>query len=313
MNNHYIFQAINANGESVYIDDVPNGKNCGCFCKECGSKLIAKQGDIKIHHFAHENGNDNIKCSETALHLLAKEIIYEEKKIPSIINNQITFIPADVIEKEKSLGDIKPDIYAEINGKPLAVEIAVSHPIDDIKLNKIRNHKITTYEIILSELHFESKEDIRKAIYDVRNIRPVYDELFTERMLVDKKTFIDKQGIVKEIINDSISQCPMKITVKRDQVDFSSVKYSLCKKCPFGYKSSDENVIHCVGGIEPLIKFSQDLFISKLKNSSIHINCDYWWQVSVTENKVVPLSQLAEYFSGLTNRKFVVNKNKKTC
>ena len=32
---HYILQAINNEGKSVYIDDVPNGKNCGCFCKEC--------------------------------------------------------------------------------------------------------------------------------------------------------------------------------------------------------------------------------------------------------------------------------------
>lgn len=74
MTKHYIFQALNADGKSVYIDDVPNGKNCDCTCAECGGKLIAKnKGRIKVHHFAHEN--DSIRCSQTALHLLAKEIL----------------------------------------------------------------------------------------------------------------------------------------------------------------------------------------------------------------------------------------------
>ena len=84
-------------------------------------------------------------------------------------------------------------------------------------------------------------------------------------------------------------------------------------KCPFGYKSSDENSIHCVGGFEPVLKFSKDLFISRLRNSQINITFDYWCQINVTEQKIVPLSQLAEYFTSLTKIKFSVNKNKKTC
>ena len=86
MNKHYILQALNEEGKSVFIDDVPNGKNCGCHCKECGGNLIARQGNIKAHHFAHASGNDSIKCSMTALHLLAEEIICEEKKIPAFVN-----------------------------------------------------------------------------------------------------------------------------------------------------------------------------------------------------------------------------------
>ena len=76
MTKHYILQALNPEKKSVYIDDVPNGKNCACTCAECGGKLVAKnRGRIKVHHFAHESGNDSIRCSQTALHLLAKEIL----------------------------------------------------------------------------------------------------------------------------------------------------------------------------------------------------------------------------------------------
>jgi hypothetical protein len=48
MNRHFILQAIDEKGKSVFIDDVPNGKNCGCYCKECGGALIARQGNIKV-------------------------------------------------------------------------------------------------------------------------------------------------------------------------------------------------------------------------------------------------------------------------
>ena len=79
MKKQYMLLAINAEGNSVYIDDVPNGAKCNCHCADCGGELIAKNnGKIKHHHFAHANGNDSIKCSQTALHLLAKEIIAEE-------------------------------------------------------------------------------------------------------------------------------------------------------------------------------------------------------------------------------------------
>ena len=114
MNKNYILMAVNKAGKNVYIDEVPNGKQCGCFCKECGGELVAKNnGKIKVHHFAHATGNDSIQCSQTALHILAKEIIAEERCVPSINKNgQLEFIHADEILLESNLGEIIPDILA---------------------------------------------------------------------------------------------------------------------------------------------------------------------------------------------------------
>ena len=106
MNRHFILQAIDANENSVYIDDVPNGKKCECHCRECGGVLIARQGRKRIHHFAHFNGSERLNCSMTALHLLAEEIILEEKRIPFIVNSNIEFVDVKTVQKEKNLGDI---------------------------------------------------------------------------------------------------------------------------------------------------------------------------------------------------------------
>lgn len=254
MTKHYIFQAVNSDGQSVFIDDVPNGKKCGCFCKECKGALIAKQGNIKAHHFAHANGNDSIKCSQTALHLLAKEIIAEEKRIPAFVDGGIKFVEADFVEQEKNLGDIIPDLYAEHNGKPVVVEIFVSHAVDDEKLAKIQNHRLTTFEINLSELVFETKEDVRKAIYDFKNIRLIYDERLTEIFIEyvnQKRKIIMKQGKYKPILNGTVRQCPMcLIRINYGVARPRDVRASFCQDCFFGFISDDKKSVCCIGHLD---------------------------------------------------------------
>ena len=74
--------AYNAKGELVFVDDVPNGNACGCFCPKCKEPLMARNGGKKNqHHFAHSPESNCQGSYETTLHLLAKEIIKEEKKM----------------------------------------------------------------------------------------------------------------------------------------------------------------------------------------------------------------------------------------
>lgn len=64
----------------VHISKVKSGLKCRCFCPACNDKLIAKTGKLKRHHFCHSSSD----CShgvESALHIMAKEILEEEKKL----------------------------------------------------------------------------------------------------------------------------------------------------------------------------------------------------------------------------------------
>ena len=274
---HYILQAINAAGKSVYIDDVPNGKKCGCVCKECKGELVAKNGGkIKAHHFAHASGTDSFKCSQTALHLLAKEIIAEERRVPAFVDGNISFVSVASVEQEKSLGDIRPDLYAEHDRKPLAVEIYVFHAVDDAKIAKIQERRLTTFEINLSELDFETKDDVRRAIYDVKNLKLIYDEGLYGTWLAWKKQILVEQGILKPIINGVVRQCHMyTLLINGRFVKSRDVPKSFCRNCMFGCYSEDNNSDHCVGHT----------------NGQIPL---WFLQVNVKENRIMSLAETQE-------------------
>lgn len=73
----------------VSVNDVEQGLDCGCFCPHCNSRLVAKKGSIRQHHFAHYESDDCQHGPETALHRLAKQVIKEHKKVlmPSNYDN----------------------------------------------------------------------------------------------------------------------------------------------------------------------------------------------------------------------------------
>ncbi|MBD5438149.1 MAG: hypothetical protein HDR37_06240 [Treponema sp.] len=246
---------------------------------------------------------------------MAKEIIAEEKRIPAFVDGNIAFVTVDSVEQEKNMGDIKPDLYAEYNGKPVAIEIFVSHAVDDEKFAKIQNHRLTTFEINLSELVFETREEVKQAIYDVKNVRPIYDEQFTEKALTDKKHFIDTNGTIKTVHNGIVSECPMHIEVRweyrRMKAMLSPVDSNLCRKCPFGYKIENEDAVHCIGHLN--IELSKSIFLAGLRRQNITVNLDYSCQINVSEQKVVSLAELADFLTCVTKQKFsVIKPNKKS-
>ena len=43
-NRNHIYAIRESDGERVFVDDVPNGKACGCICSKCREPLIARNG-----------------------------------------------------------------------------------------------------------------------------------------------------------------------------------------------------------------------------------------------------------------------------
>jgi Competence protein CoiA-like family len=84
-NQKYYDWANDVTNIRVHITDAKSGKN-GYFCRDCGLEMVAKKGNIKVHHFAHDAKDILIKgkctfSNETERHKVAKEILQRIKKI----------------------------------------------------------------------------------------------------------------------------------------------------------------------------------------------------------------------------------------
>jgi len=70
--------------DDTFVDvcEVPNGNQCGCVCPSCHTPLKARQGDIKVWHFAHNSKNVHQQTKDvceysfyTSVRLMARQVI----------------------------------------------------------------------------------------------------------------------------------------------------------------------------------------------------------------------------------------------
>ncbi len=177
------------NGKLIDISQVPKGLECGCVCPSCGSKLVARKGEKRKHHFSHYQTRECEGYLETTLHLAAKEILLKNREIvfpmydieDGRYTNKKSFKYRNVVSEEK-IEDIIPDIKLNFgNGNQVFVEIKVTHEVDDIKLEKLKRIGVSTLEIDLSTLEFEGDvlelNELEKIILQDTNFkRWVFDK-----------------------------------------------------------------------------------------------------------------------------------------
>lgn len=72
MNLLSIFAGIDAGGEMRFVGDVPRGAACGCRCVSCGAPLVARRGEVRHWHFAHEASQERPDCYAGAVNLLRR-------------------------------------------------------------------------------------------------------------------------------------------------------------------------------------------------------------------------------------------------
>ncbi|MEZ9303139.1 competence protein CoiA family protein [Vibrio breoganii] len=147
--------AIDGNGVIVNIHEVANGRSCNCFCVTCNQPVVAKQGALNAWSFAHDS---NVACKwsgETELHLLAKEVIRDEKKIRFrhvTLDNQEHYIEVEFIEvrEEEFDGLYRPDLLGiTAHGERFCIEVCVSHKCDEDKVRFYRERRENLIEINL--------------------------------------------------------------------------------------------------------------------------------------------------------------------
>ncbi|MDI1251274.1 MAG: competence protein CoiA family protein [Lacunisphaera sp.] len=69
--------ALDPQGQWRDVDEVHRGLACGCFCPACEGPVVAKQGEVRIHHFAHHDRRDCRYALEASLFGMAVTLLAE--------------------------------------------------------------------------------------------------------------------------------------------------------------------------------------------------------------------------------------------
>src|SRR3954453_13701929 len=159
-----------SNGRLVRASEVPAGLDCGCTCPACGVPLVARRGDVRIAHFAHATDRACAAAHETMLHRLAKQLIADGTALvlPEVtaeyggryrlVRPAVTIRPEGAA-LEPGLDGLRPDILVTVAGRPLLVEVAVTHFCGPEKLALIRGRHLAAIEIDLSRVAREAPPD----------------------------------------------------------------------------------------------------------------------------------------------------------
>lgn len=158
-----LLYAMNEEGRMVHISEVPNGIACRCRCPGCSASLVAKNnGETIAPHFAHASGTVCSGAHESELHLLAKEVISEEKALMlprygNVYDGGLVRFDDVEVEHRNDISSLQPDLCGIVHNKNtgkekrLWIEIMVTHAIGPEKRALIRRNDIACIEINLSQ------------------------------------------------------------------------------------------------------------------------------------------------------------------
>ncbi len=172
-------------GKIVAIEEVTRGRACGCICPECEKDLVAAQGEKNDWHFRHNHETTCKGGQETALHMLAKEIIASNIEITLPIHGTVSY---DNCVKEKYFQTIQPDVTANSNGQNLFFEVFVTHKTDKEKENFYIDGEHKSVEIDLHKYAFATRADLEKEILINCDNKRI---IFWEKKVVAEKSNYD--------------------------------------------------------------------------------------------------------------------------
>lgn len=227
------------NNKLTHISEVANGLSCNCICPYCKQTLVAKNNpsNKKEAHFAHYSTIECDGAIETALHLLAKNVLLKTKSLflpdyhydynPnnewSIYNEGKTII-FDEILLEKSIAvageQIIPDAIGVIKNKEVLIEFANTHFVDEDKKRKIKKSNLPCVEINLKEQMLDEKKlfdflnSSSPLIYWVTN--PRFDVEYRQIKEQEKKRKIQHRQKVDKVRKEA----PLKLEVYKKNKNF---------------------------------------------------------------------------------------------
>ena len=164
---------LQPDGRLIDAGMAKRGKACNCVCPGCKMPLVARKGHVRVKHFGHEADTECRHGAETALHMAAKQLVAELHWINlpqlsvTVCRNDPEYGRFEAVanyhdikqwrfqsaQAEVALESIRPDVIGlGEGGEKYAVEIYVTHKVDEIKANYIHSIQLPCIEINLQDL-----------------------------------------------------------------------------------------------------------------------------------------------------------------
>jgi len=142
----------------VHVKEAANGLKCNCVCYECNERLQAIQGkneNSREWHYRHDNTNSNCPGNnETALHQLAKLILYQNKFVETK-KKKVYYVDANM---ETVIDKYRSDVSAKYNDQEIHFEVVVHHDLKADKKHHYQSNKINCIKIDLTDPHLLSAQ-----------------------------------------------------------------------------------------------------------------------------------------------------------
>jgi competence protein CoiA len=175
------FFGLNQFNDLVHITEVDRGLACQCRCVACLEPLVARQGQVRDHHFAHASNREACESSyESLLHRYAKQLVVKAGGLvapltPAIadhllsegMDGSLVLHALGPVQEEVTIGEIRPDLLlVTYDGVQVAVEIAYSSFCGPDKVAAFEAASLAALEIDLGQFdpeHFDPAA-LREAV-----------------------------------------------------------------------------------------------------------------------------------------------------
>jgi len=244
-------------GKIIEISAVENGLACNCICPCCRKQLIARKGKIKKHHFDHFDSKDCNGGVETALGILALEILEKHKRIvlPSVYlthSVELLFGPQaitfDKVILERIMSHTIPDIIIFTQNTPLLIEIRTTHS-DWFKSNKVIQLGYSAIEFNTMGLFDFSHhkvfgyQDFEKRLIEETSYKRWINNNKENKIKKELKKLAVGKKIIELNIMDVVDSCPINKRVwksgLREGLSYASV-HGDCIGCQYGEVLNNE-------------------------------------------------------------------------
>lgn len=156
----------NKTKEIVDVRDLPpmrRGNACDCSCVKCGKPLQACQGPKRRWYLRHRNASPCDGGGMLAIHLMSQQLLLSASFVQTRYGSVAYRDP--IREGRLTPSSFKADVLAQWKERdPIAIEIRVTHCVDESKIAFIRREKIACIEIDLSKVDRSVTTDALRTI-----------------------------------------------------------------------------------------------------------------------------------------------------